>query len=239
MSENRHLPPHIQKVARLATVRLASGFDRLFLFELDALETHRDFAAKHFAATTKAFEERFSADISEMSDTERYEQQDLWRDEYETIMEILPRLQWHAQFLVVYSTFEHSLQLLCDVVKGRSQLPIAYKDLAGLGIQRASEYLKKMAGVKAPFATPEWQRALLLGEIRNKITHVNGNVPIQVEKKSLYQRAKTLAHLKFDESEDKGEATLILDAEFVRLALETLKKVLVDVANYELYPVGP
>jgi hypothetical protein len=237
MTDNIPLSPLIRRVARLATVRLASGFDRVLLYEFEALEAHRDFAEKHFTATAQALEERFAAEIAALPDDERNGHNDIWMDEYQVTAEILPRLQWYAQFLVAYSTFEHSLQRLCDIVKGRSGLPISYKDLAGAGIQRASEYLKKMAEVRTPFETPEWQRALLLGEVRNRIAHMNGGVPIQVEQKSLYQRAKTLEHLKFDESEGAGGAVLVLDAQFVRSALETLRKVLLNVANYELYPV--
>lgn len=237
MSTNSQLPPYIQRGIRRSLVQLASGFDRLLLIEFEALEAHRAFAEKHFTATARALEARFKREIAQMSETERYENHDLWIDEYETTVEVLPRLQWYAQFLVAYSTFEHSLQRLCEIVERRSHLPISYKELAGSGIQRASEYLKRMVAVKAPFASTEWQRALLLGEIRNKIAHANGAVTIRTkDQKSLYRRAKALKHLKFDESDGRADAVLVLDAEFVRTALEALQKVLIDVANYELYP---
>jgi hypothetical protein len=239
MSDSSALPEFIRKAIRMSGVQLASGFDRLFIFEFDALETHRAFVAKHFAATTKEFEERFASEMKAVPRDERDELRDLWIDEYETTVEILPRVQWNAQLLVAYSTFESILQSLCNIVEKRCKLPISFKELGGAGIQRAADYLRKMAGVRSPFETPEWQRALLLGELRNKIAHTNGVVELQPQnKKSLYFRAGKVEHLRFAEGSKADEALLVLNAEFVEAALIVLRKVLLDVANYELFPEG-
>jgi len=239
MSDTSALPEFIRKAMRMSGVQLASGFDRLFIFELDALEMHRAFVAKHFEATTTEFEERFAAEMKAVPEGERDELRDLWIDEYETTVEILPRVQWNAQLLVAYSTFEGILQSLCNIVEKRCKLPISFKDLGGAGIQRAADYLRKMADVRSPFETSEWQRALLLGELRNKIAHTNGVMEVQPNnKKSLHYRAGELEHVRFVEGSKADEVLLVLNAEFVRAALIVLRKVLLDVANYELFPEG-
>lgn len=239
MSDNSALPEYIRKAIRMSVVQLASGFDRLFIFELDALEAHRAFVATHFAETTREFQARFDAEMSALPEYERDEYRDFWIDEYETTVEILPRVQWNAQLLVAYSTFESILQSLCNIVEKRCKLPISVNELGGAGIRRAAEYLKKMASVRSPFETPEWQKALLLGELRNKIAHTNGVVEADPKNQgSLYYRAGKIEHLRFTEGRKAGEALLVLNAEFVEAALIVLRKVLLDVANYELFPEG-
>lgn len=230
-------PPHIKELVRHALTRIASGFDRVILYQFQILEEHRVFTDKHFSDSAKRFKESYEADISGMDEEEQAEYADFMIDEYTNMIDAFPRLQWYAQFLVVYSSFEHVMNDLCNIVKKRSNFELSFGDIQGQGILRASIYLKKVAGVHSPFVTADWNRALLLGDIRNAITHRNGEIPFDLKnKRGLAYRIKDLPNLKLYQSfEGQEDAEIILNTEFVRAAIKTMRKVLGDVANYELY----
>lgn len=87
---------------------------------------------------------------AELDGDEHRDYFDYMYEEYVTATESLPRIQWYAQFLIVYSTFEHTLHELCRIVQRRSDFSLSFKNLEGTGIT-ARNYLVKVAGVKTPF----------------------------------------------------------------------------------------
>lgn len=223
---------------RRSSGEIAAGFDRILLHEFDFLERHRDFVNTHFANSTEAFTKNFDEEIALVKDeAQKAAYADYMNDEYIAIAEILPRLQWNAQFLVVYSSFEHALNRLCAIVKNRSGFELSFKDLAGNGIVRASSYLRKVASVEGPFQTSHWNRALLLGDIRNAIAHKNGEIEYTLHSKnSLAFRAKSLPGIELIQLiKDDPNATIFINSTFVKDAICSLRLVLSDVANYKLY----
>jgi hypothetical protein len=235
MSTNK--PAHVRRWIRMAQAPIASGFDRVLIYEFDLLEEHRAFTDRHFTSSAKQFEAQYQADLAEIDEGDRAHFAEHMIDEYTNMVESFPRLQWYAQFLVVYATFEHGMNELCKIVKNRSNFSLAFTDIKDLGITRAANYLRKVADVHSPFTTAAWNRALLLGEIRNVITHRNGQIDIDLaNKKSLAFRIKGLSGLTLKQLvKEQEDAEIILNAEFVREAIADLRKVLRDVANYELY----
>ena len=218
--------------------RLAKGFDRILLYEFDVLEEHRKFALGSLLSRSRALERRVDKEIKGMSADDRRDYYDQAHDEYIEISETFPRLQWYAQFLIVYSTFEHALNYLCGVVQRRSKFSLTLKDLDGQGIVRARNYLAKVAGAKQPFTSAKWNRALLLGDIRNAIAHRNGEVPFEPKNpKSLSARASKVAHLKLTSyMRDDPDAQILLSDGFIKDAIADLRQVITDVCNYPLYP---
>lgn len=231
------LPLYIRQAQQRSVIRIASGFDRIFLYEFDYLEEHRAFAERHFLQNARSFEEQFLAELAEMDEDERHGYSDFMIDEYTKAVEVLPRLQWYAQFLVVYSSFEHSLNQLCKIVKNRSGFSLSLKDIEGQGIRRAANYLSKVANVCSPFKCSEWNRALLLGDVRNAIAHRNGEIELKLnDKSSLSHRIQDVPGLQLKQIvTGVEEAEIVLDADFVRDAIKVLRKVLTDIANYPLY----
>ena len=217
--------------------RIAERGDRLLLFEFDALEVHRSFAKASLARAIKSLERRVAKEVADLDDDQRDAYHDHMYNEYDNVNEVLPRLQWNSEFLLVYSTFEHMLNELCRVVKKRSGFDLSFKDLGGSGIERAKNYLSKVAGVKTPFDKPNWQRAKLLGEIRNAIAHRNGEVDcLPNDKKSLGARLSKESHLQLKKHiPEQEDAQLILSSEFIRQSIAELRDVMVNVCNYELY----
>jgi hypothetical protein len=109
--------PQVRRWLQRVQAQIASGFDRVLLYEFDLLEEHRAFTERHFADSAKRFEERYQADLAAVSEADRDDYTEHMIDEYTNMVESFPRLQWYAQFLVVYSTFEHSLNELCRIVR--------------------------------------------------------------------------------------------------------------------------
>lgn len=207
------------------------------LYEFAVLKEHHEFASKSLLKMKKALEDQMEKIAAEPdADDIRY-YYDYMYDEYVAATESLPRIQWYAQFLIVYSTFEHALNELCRIVQRRSKFGLSFKDLEGMGITRARNYLVKVADVQTPFQSAGWNRALLLAEVRNAIAHRNGEIEYQPKnKKSLSARLMNEKHLKlkqyFTEQED---AQIILEAEFVGESIDVLRKVVADICNFKLY----
>ncbi len=176
-------------------------------------------------------------EVAALDDEQRDAYHDHMYDECVNVNEVLPRIQWNSEFLVVYSTFEHMLNELCRIVQRRSAFDLSFRDLGGLGIERAKNYLSKVAGVKTPFEKPSWQRARLLGEIRNAIAHRNGEVDwTPNDQRSLGARLSKEPHLQLKKPiPEQEDAQLVLNSEFVRQSIAELRDVLVKVCNYELY----
>jgi hypothetical protein len=218
--------------------RIAEGFSRVLLNEFDLLERHRKFVSEYFKREAESLNRSIDEGLEKVKDEEeRAAYGDHISEEYIAVTELLPGLQWNAQFLVVYASFEYALNFLCDLVRKRSSFNLSFKDLAGNGIVRAADYLKKVASVETPFQTKQWQRALLLGEIRNAIAHRNGEIAYEVgNPKSLAVRTSKLKGLKLKQIiKNDPDAVIVLGPEFLEDAIADLKAVLADVANYELY----
>jgi hypothetical protein len=91
----------------------------------------------------------------------------------------LPRLQWNAQFILTYATFEHCLNRLCLLAEARIGGPVDFvsykrKDDRRQGPFRARHYLEDIAQITAPFVGAEWQEVENLYELRNVLAHTNG-----------------------------------------------------------------
>lgn len=218
--------------------QIAVGFDRIIFFEFDLLEEHRAFVQKYFSASLTKLETRFEKEMLSIVDPDdQAAYQDNLVDEYQRLSGDLPRIQWNAQFLVAYSTFENSLNALCRIVERRSGARLSFKDISGRGIVRAANYLSKVGNVKEPFETRDWQKALLYGEIRNAIAHQSGEIEYELTNKgSLAFRIQKVAGLELKQAfEGANDATIYLGPEFLSDAIRTLRKTIVDIANYELY----
>ncbi len=217
--------------------RIATGFDRFLLFEFEALEEHHLFALNSLSHAIESLDNKVRSDLYANNERDREAFENFICDEYMTIHEVLPRILWNAQFLVVYATFEHVLNELCLIVQRRSKLELSFKDLSGNGIERAKNYLSKVAGVKEPFQTPAWQRAMTLGQIRNVIAHKNGEIDVPSNNKNcLGARLASEKNLELKKTlPEQEDAKIMLSGDFVKSSISELKEVLISVCNYELY----
>jgi hypothetical protein len=234
---NDTTPPAPRSRLHKRSGEIASGFDRILLYEFDVLKEHQTFAAKSLFRKKNSLDSEMKKMSVELDAEENRDYFDYMYDEYVTVTENLPRTQWYAQFLIVYSTFEHTLQELCRIVQRRSGFDLSFKDLEGMGITRARNYLVKVASVQPPFQSPAWNRALLLADVRNAIAHRNGEIEYQPgNKKSLSARLMNEKHLKLKQIiADQEDARIILEADFVRESIDTLRNIVADICNFKLY----
>ena len=216
---------------------IITGFDRILLDEFHFLENHRQLSEKSINETIKSFKERVNENVKHMEHDQRDLYQDNIYDEYIRTNEILPRIQWYSQYLIVYSTFEHILNELCKIVQRRSSFNLSFKDINGSGIERSKNYLTKVAGVKNPFQEPSWERAKLLSKIRNKITHNNGEIVLTPNNnKDLGTQLAKEKYLELNKIiPEDNYAQIVLSSEFIRNSISELSKVLYNIGNYELY----
>ena len=219
------------------TTRLAGSL-RYLLEDFALLELHRKAIGEFFSSEKKALDKRWQDEFAGLTPAQKaeYEAEHLI-DETWLIEKELPKLQWYAQFLVVFGTAEAMLNKLCAFVRRRSKLSVSHTDMRGQGIERAALYLKKVVGVEAPFDGPEWQKVRLLAEIRSVIAHGSGEFKYDPkEKGSLYLRLQKIDGLKTIDLIEGDTAEISIDSTFVKNAIKDLRALLTLVADYELYP---
>ncbi len=121
---------------------------------------------------------------------------------------------------------------MCRIVKKRSEFALSRPgDLPA----RAANYLTKVAGVQTLFETADWNRALLLGEIRNCIAHRSGEIDLDRDnKKSPATRIKDLRGLNIRMNHDQTDNQLVLNEEFVQDAIASLRAVFDELAAFTL-----
>ena len=217
--------------------------------EFDAIARHIDFVNQSIVQEMEDIKAAALEYVQELGlddqDEEgaHYEHHRYLDDRNFHFLSAFPQIQWRAEFLLVYSFFEHTLNQLCLHVQKRSNFELSYKDSKGNGICRARNYLIKVAGVKDTFIAPtNWERARLLGDIRNAITHKNGEIEYTPDNaKSLCARMikakminESLIQLKRDIPPQK-DAEIVLSYEFVKQSISEFQVVVMEVCNYRLY----
>jgi hypothetical protein len=149
------------------------------------------------------------------------------------------QIQYHSEFLVIYSYFEHILNQLCYEVQKKSNFKLFLKDIHGQGIERARTYLVKLAGVEKLFTTDKWQRAKFLSKIRNEIMHNNSVIENKPEeRKSLSAKLKNEEYIEVGRSSlfsYKNELEIMLSYEFLQQSIIELKQFLLEICDYPLY----
>jgi hypothetical protein len=76
-----------------------------------------------------------------------------------------------ALLTLAWSTFEVDLDLLCQILAEQTSVRLRPNDLAGKGIVRSRNFLKKVLGVSFPDQSPVWDSIKRLNELRNVIVH--------------------------------------------------------------------
>ena len=81
------------------------------------------------------------------------------------------QLLFESLFIAAYSRFERYLIDLCNNVRKSESLPVKRRELRGQGILASFDYLEKIAKLKFPDTTEEWDVIQLLNKIRNSLVH--------------------------------------------------------------------
>jgi hypothetical protein len=124
----------------------------------------------------------------------------------------LPTVLRYAVLTAADTAAEAFLNRTCEAYAEVTSTKIRVTDLKGSGIQRARDYLKKVAAVGFPGDESIWTTVTRLHELRNAIVHADGVVaPSRVE---LRKWSASIPGLRISE-----HGVVILDADFTSFAL--------------------
>lgn len=131
-------------------------------------------------------------------------------------LEHFPTLQRSSALITLFSFLEHELDKLCLLFQKTKSLRLELKDINGKGIERSTNYLEKVAGIKTLKNSIEWEKINDTRKIRNIFVHNNGKLfdikgNISSEKFKLVEKAKFLS----------GESEINIKEGFLEDTLET------------------
>ena len=84
---------------------------------------------------------------------------------------IYPDILWRTTFLHSYFRLETSLDQVCKNLQQVKSYKIGLSDIAGKGIFRASDYLKKVCDISEPFSDNTWGKLNDYNKLRNIFVH--------------------------------------------------------------------
>lgn len=90
--------------------------------------------------------------------------------------EFFPSLQRRSALITLCSFFEHELDGLCSLYKTEKGFGLELSDLKSTGIDRATLYLEKVAGLNVQRTSQEWKTIKAIQLLRNLIVHRNGRL---------------------------------------------------------------
>lgn len=102
-------------------------------------------------------------------DDETWDLEEIFRDHF-------PSLQRSSALVSLYGFFENELNRLCELYKNSKPYKIGFKDLTGQGIDRAGNYLEKVASLDIKRSSKQWKEIKKIQEIRNLVVHSNGSL---------------------------------------------------------------
>jgi hypothetical protein len=102
------------------------------------------------------------------------ERAELYAEDFEQLTTTFPEIARRSAFLMIYSTFEHALQVFCWRIQKIKNQDFGPEDLRG-EFCGTDAYLQRLAGIKLS-GLREWQKIDVLRRIRNMLVHQGGNV---------------------------------------------------------------
>jgi hypothetical protein len=90
--------------------------------------------------------------------------------------EYFPSLQRRSALLTLWGYFEHELDKLCALYKSEKSLRLDLSDMRGLGIDRSTAYLEKVAGLEVQKSSEEWNQIKKIQKVRNVVAHQDGRL---------------------------------------------------------------
>ncbi|HHF3095074.1 TPA: hypothetical protein ACPJ00_004007 [Vibrio diabolicus] len=106
--------------------------------------------------------------------------------------EVFPQYQKQSFLLMLVSFFEDYLNQLCHSFHFEKGLSCTLKDYSGSGLERAKNYLRKVAKIEVPTGTFSWSKVIEARDIRNVIAHNAGHLNEELHSKQLRIVAKNL-----------------------------------------------
>ncbi|MDO8886079.1 hypothetical protein [Candidatus Oleimmundimicrobium sp.] len=161
----------------------------------------------------------------------REEKQDLgehYAEIYRELTEELPLIFRNSLFVLSYSTIENFLNRYCKRAKEACGLKLTLNDLKDGGIERAKNYLKKVAEIDFP-ENGEWAEIKHYNRIRNFIVHNDGKLDDSKKAEKVEKYIEKSDLLDLEKSKINGKVvkkTIVLKRGFCEEVLKTIKEFL-------------
>ncbi|WP_298723100.1 hypothetical protein [uncultured Oceanisphaera sp.] len=178
--------------------------------ELDCLETSCSFISSSLSHAVDDLKKNYSQEIEKVSPEHRDLFEGVLQDEHWNLTSQYPKFLWHSHYLLLYGLFETILNSYCSIAAQKVDSNLKLKDLSGQGIERAKNYLSKVAGLERCFNTCEWQEIKLAGEIRNVIAHAAGKLNYENSShKKLAEKLRSVQYIELLNETESGSDILL------------------------------
>jgi hypothetical protein len=172
-------------------------------------------------ARTAALDAELSARAETFPEDERQEFFEFHADNYFELADELPTILRYSVLTGADTALEAYLNNTCETYAELHGASVRLGDLKGTGIQRARQYLKKVAQVAFPDQTPTWTTVIRLHELRNCIIHADGIVETSQKDLRLLSDSITSLHI-------TAHGTISLAREFTEIALDSYEKFAIE-----------
>jgi hypothetical protein len=111
-----------------------------------------------------------------LTETDRAQYFDWHAQDFFELATQLPSIHRYSIVTAADSALETYLTETCNTYADLERAPLRLQDLAGKGLPRTQQYLKKVAQVEFPDTLPAWASVLRLRDLRNSIVHADGQI---------------------------------------------------------------
>jgi len=152
---------------------LTRDFER----KLFMLRRLADLVEETLIAQSEELNARLSKEAGHYAEEERQDFFEYHAEDYYALADELPTLLRYSVLVGADTGLEVYLNDTCATYAEVHQATVTVDDLRGAGIERARDYLKKVARISFPDTRPEWATVRRMHDLRNAIVHADGYVP--------------------------------------------------------------
>jgi len=132
------------------------------------------------------------------------------------------RMHRYSAILALYSYLESSLQKLCFTYEKKFSFPVSVTELSGCGVERCTQYIKKVAGINCKSPSHIWENVETLNKVRNCIMHGAGDTTL------IRSSNKLIKKITYDED------LYLIDKHLLMIAHEFIIRMIRDVEKFLL-----
>ncbi len=152
---------------------LTRDFER----KLIKLQRLADMVEDSLVSQAAELDARLSAEAEKFPEAERQKFFEVYAEDYYELADELPTLLRYSILTGADTGLEVFLTDTCATYAEVHDAILTLSDLRGAGIERARDYLKKVARIPFPDTSSEWTSVKRLHQLRNSIIHADGYVP--------------------------------------------------------------
>ncbi|MEW2894596.1 MULTISPECIES: hypothetical protein [Stenotrophomonas] len=224
------VPNRILEIQRLLRRRLVPEMQRWFIAEFAFLSKNVTLVGEMIEAQCNRYDQAFKEVIADMNsyDADRYADAMV---EETAFIEMLPKLQWRSQYLMIYATFEHALLKIRMIARQRFGMTKREPMSKQSALERTKSCMKE-CGIQVDWSMPDVERINIHSVLRNKISHADGVFLAEGFKNTRVGTLPGVEVTSEDDSED-DTVTVHLSAETLLDAIAAMHGLLTRLANSE------